>query len=1188
MIRQLFAFEFSYQKKQWALLIAIALFFLSGIQIGAQAFAPDLVNYNAPYQITYYVSLFTLGSVFATMFFVISGVLREQEHHTESLIFCSGIKKYQFFISRFLGVFLFSVLAFSPILLGIIIGTHSFGLTPERLSPFSLFPYIWTWLVFILPNIFICTSILFSVSLFSKNRFAVYAGAVFIYVGYFITASVFGSPILAGSSPSTVEQTTFAALMDPFGITAFMEQSQYWTPAQKNILNVSLSGNFLLNRIIWFLFGIVLLSLTYNRFSFTFSGISKQKKQKKEKKAEKPNLIYSSIAYQTGNFPHFWNSYKAQFKMGIKHMAKSIPFWAIVLVWAFIVVSELYFFIYESGSYSEKMYPTSYLLAGAYQEPLFLLGLMLVVFYSGEWIWKEHTARFNSIIDATPVSNTSVFLSKVSVLAVIPALLIVSGIVLSVAFQIHRNFLDYDFTIYLSTLYFYGLPLMFFILLAVFIQSFLPNKYLGMLVTGLLALGLSSNLSFYLGIEHPLLRMGAIPSVVFTGMSGTGNYAKPFHLLGWHWFTLGLILLLLSFKVWNRGSVIGVTENLKKLSHSWSLPKVVPLLALLILFSVSTGYIFYKTNIESEYMSSSEQLDLRADYEQRYKSFEHLDRLFPAFIKSEMDIFPDNQKYRVKAEYLLVNKHNSVIDTVLITPRGNLTSMILQNGTLIEHNEKHNTYLYRFENSIQPGDTISMEFEVEKQQTGLSTERDVVQNGTYIHLRDFSPIMGYRNGLEIRNNKERRKRGLPDRKPEIVSEADLTTEEIGYGKIHVETILSTSNDQIGISIGDLIEKWSENHRNYYHFKTSTPVSPAAGYFSGNYTVDTDTHSEIKLEHYYHPEHSYNSELIMESMKATLEYAEAEFGDYPFHHLRIVEIPAHWGFGGYAHPGTISMVEDNLYLIDERDTTDFSLVAKRTIHEVAHQWWGHRLSPKNTSGAGIFVEGFSKYTEAVVMEKIYGKRAVFQLSETAKQQYFVGRSYSQNPEQPLYLEQGEGYILYGKSYVIMLALKELIGEEKVNGVLKTLIDRHESTFEATLTSLEFLEELYKVTPAEYHSLIDDWFKKITSYDLSVLNADYKKENGLFTIEIDIEALKFEHIDGLAKQINMDEPIQIGAFSRHPSNASDEEILYLESHTITEGTSTIKITVDKLPRYVAIDPYGTRLDMIRNDNWAQLSN
>ena len=282
-----------------------------------------------------------------------------------------------------------------------------------------------------------------------------------------------------------------------------------------------------------------------------------------------------------------------------------------------------------------------------------------------------------------------------------------------------------------------------------------------------------------------------------------------------------------------------------------------------------------------------------------------------------------------------------------------------------------------------------------------------------------------------------------------------------------------------------------------------------------------------------------------------------------------------------------MVEDNLYLVDERKEDSFGLVAKRTIHEVAHQWWGHVLSPKNTSGAGIFVEGFAKYTEAVLMEKLYGKASVFQLSQTANRRYFSGRSYSSAKEQPLYLEQGEGYMLYGKSYTIMLAMKELIGEARVNKVLKILVERHQDKIDATLTAPELLDEFYKVTPDEHHVLIDDWFKRVITYDLSVESSSYKKlSTGQFEIELEISAQRFEQIDGIPTEINLNEPIPIGLLARHPSRAANEEIIYLEANTIISGDNKITVVVDQLPAYVSIDPYGTRLDMIRNNNWVRL--
>jgi hypothetical protein len=52
------------------------------------------------------------------------------------------------------------------------------------------------------------------------------------------------------------------------------------------------------------------------------------------------------------------------------------------------------------------------------------------------------------------------------------------------------------------------------------------------------------------------------------------------------------------------------------------------------------------------------------------------------------------------------------------------------------------------------------------------------------------------------------------------------------------------------------------------------------------------------------------------------------------------------------------------------------------------------------------------------------------------------------------------------------------------VLKNLSYTYRDSNEFKITSLDFLNALYKVTPSKYHVLIDDWFKRIMRYDLAI--------------------------------------------------------------------------------------------------------
>jgi len=1186
MIASLFKFEIIFQRKLWALPIGMILFFLTGFQIGGQGFAPDLINFNAPYQISYYISIVTLGSVFAIMFFVINGVLRDSTHQMQEIVFSTGIQKHQFFLSRFGGVFLFSLLSVSMLLPGMIAGTLIVDMDPERLAPFSIFPYFWNWLLFVLPNVFICTGFIFSVGLLTKNRMSVYASAVMVYVLYFICSFYFDSPILAGATPSHTDNMMLAALGDPFGISAFMEQSQYLTPFQKNEVLVKFTGNFLVNRLLWVSISLTILGVAYQLFSFRTLQRKKQKSKpvlKSLDEPDSPETAYLPLIPSMNSNKAFWQSFFSQSIIGVKQLFKSLPFQVILVLMVLIMSSEFYASLIESGSYSESLYPITSILAELNATAVFIFGAMLIVFFSGEWGWKERNENIHLILDATPTSNASFFWSKVSVLISIPLLFITLEILIALAFQLVLGYYEIDVKRYLSMYYYQGTPLLFYLLVALFIQSLSPGKYIGMGLTGMVIAIFGTPLAGSLGIEHPLLRIGDMPFVTFSEMAGVSNSASGFYLISTHWLILGLILSLCGLHIWRRGITESFFTHIKRLFKGWPKQRLAWIFFLTIAFLTTTGMIFYKTNIKSEYLSSNKLLDRWANYEKKYSQYKDQKWLYPIAITTDIALYPEKGEYTVKAIYTLTNKSDTSVNRALIIEKKRITDINLDRAELINVDSTLGIYEFKFNTPVLPGESIDMKFSAISESPGLFAGNDLVKNGSYIHLRDFSPFLGYTTSLEIQNNTERKKRGLSKRVIEQPSDADFEVMESGFGRIDFETKLSVPSTQTGISIGNLEESWVDNDRNYYRFKAPYPIAPVVTYHSANYKNVKEDYKGIRLEHYFHSGHEYNNPTIMNSMKQTLDYAQKEFGTYPLNHLRIAELPSFWRFGGFAASGNISMVEDNLYLVDERAEDAFNLVAKRTIHEVAHQWWGHQLMPKNTGGSGIFVEGFAKYTEAVVMEKHYGMPSLFQLGKTANHAYFNGRSYASTSEQPLYLEQGEHYLLYGKSYMTMMALRDLIGEDSINQVLKTLIARHKTEIDAMASTPQLLTELYSVSTTEQQKLIDDWFKKIITYDLNLVDAEFSElPNGEFEITFSVNATKFETNEGIESEVMMNEPIQIGFFSSHPSEATKEETIMLDMWNIKDGQQQFSVRLNSVPKYLSIDPYGTRPDLVRQDN------
>ncbi|AXT20821.1 hypothetical protein D7030_11340 [Flavobacteriaceae bacterium AU392] len=1182
MFNQLLRFEAQYQLKQRAFLLFSALFLFLGFQLGRQGYGRGTTIYNTSQAISEITGIFTLGSVFIIMFFVISGVLRDKQFNMHPIIFSTSIKKRYYFLSRFLGVFAISTMTFSFFLIGFAITTLLPNLDPELVNPLNIAHYLWTLLIIVLPNIFISSSIIFSVSILTKNNVATYVSAIVIYVLYFICSIFLNSPIMAQSVPASAEGLALAALFDPFGISAMFEQTQFWTLFQKNTQSLVFSGYFMWNRILWLSISLLILFTTYKLFSFRIAR-QKVKKVKTIQNKSIKKRIYQSVKVSINRKSNI-KAFITLLNIELKNVFRSLPFIGVMILWVVIVITEIYSRIVEGGEYNDSLYPFTNLLMERLTEPLFVLGIILVIFYSGEVVWRERNLNFNGLVDVTPTSNSAFYLSKFVTLLLLPAFLILSGILVSIGFQISRNYYNFELIQYLSLFYNPGITFVFYSLLALFVQSIVRNKYIGMGITGLIIILFGTQFSSLIGIEHPLLLIGKLPGLNYTNMNGFNGITKQYNHLSMYWLAFGTILLFLSFKLWKRGTISSTTFKVRQVISNWSKRDTIIGVCLLIMFLSFGTMTFYNTNIVTTYRSSQDVLDYREAYERKFKKYEHLEGLFPVDISTKIDLYPENQSYRIAADYILTNKNTVGLNQLFITEREPLKSIRIENTTLIEHDTVFGTYLFQFNETLQPQDSIQFEYVIEKEYKGYESGQELVENGTYLMYSEFEPVLEYRNGFEITNSKEREKRGLPVRKEIEVSDTHIQNTDSYIGRVNYEALISTENDQTAIALGILVKQWNSENRNYFHYKSNEPVIPTIGYFSAKYDQSKAMHNGITIEQYYHPDHNFNLERITESTKQTLDYCITNFGDYPFDHIRIAEIPSHWGFGGFAHPGTISMVEDRLHLVDLRNVTDFDLVAKRTIHEVAHQWFGHILSPKNVDGGSILVEGLAKYAEAVVMDQMYGKSAIWQLSKTANELYFRGRSFETEYEPPLYQVSGQSYLSYGKTHTVLLALRDLIGEDKINIAIKNMVNKHKKEIGLHATSIEFLEELYKVAPQAYHTLIDDWFKRVITYDLSVESSSYKQlNNGTYEVSIKVDAKRFQQQNnGDIKEVTMDEPIQIGVFAAHPGNVKKENVLYLKSHRINKNQMEFKIIVDEQPTHIAIDPFGSRSDEDYTDN------
>lgn len=704
----------------------------------------------------------------------------------------------------------------------------------------------------------------------------------------------------------------------------------------------------------------------------------------------------------------------------------------------------------------------------------------------------------------------------------------------------------------------------------------------------------TSSLSYRIGIEHPLLKINNFPTVTYNQMNGVDHLATSFHWLALYWGSFSVLLGWVCLKIWKRGNLAPfVSRLLSVFGKSKHSKKWIPLTSLFFFLSCG-GFIFYNTNQLNSYTDVAAMLDRQADYEKKYKAFSELPAMQVVDLKSTVDLYPERRAFQIAHDFILQNKTDKIINELWFSvPRGvKVNKMVISNAKLVRFDSLHQVYWFEMGTPVLPGEERLMEYDIEDDIAGFKfshslMDRAVVKNGTNLMSQFILPTFGYRTSEEISDNQERKKRGLTTLVEQSEGAVHAGLEEevlIPYSKFSFETIISTTTGQTAIAPGNLIKEWKEKDRHFFHYRTDQPINHFYSYISANYQSRHQDHSGIKLDIYYDKAHPYNIDRIFETMATTLDYCQSAFAPYAFDHLRIAEIPGHWPMGGYATAGTIALVENRSFLTDLRDTSSFDVVTKRVAHEVAHQWFGHQLTPINTEGASMLVESTAKYIECVILEKQRGKDQLRQLLKTEMDRYFSARNRSLLIEPPLDKVDEQGFISYSKGGIVMNALRDLLGEDPLNGIIRQLFELHAYP-KPKATAADFVQLLYAGSPKEKHAQIEDWVSKVVIYDNKLVAIQHQRlANGQYEITATIKAKKQAlAADGSLQEVPMAETINIGLFQVHPDELkrlSAHNVL--QKHFIQSGEQKLILRTEVLPKYIVVDPYLHLMDKNIVDN------
>ena len=1164
MLREILSFEWRYHSRQVSFLASSLLFLLLGFALSVTQFGPDNVAVNSPYLVMEAFGLLSLIALIAAGIFAANAVLRDDDYRMSEIVHSTPVGKLRYVLGRFGGSFLatLTVAAFSG--LGMVIGTLMPWLEPERVAAMDARPYLAAFGVITVPNILFVTALLFAVAVRTRNAIATYAAAVVLYALYFVAAALTNSPLMAGSKPGG-GGGDLPSLLDPFALTSFFDVTRYWTAAEKNTRFIPLEGVLLLNRLFWIAAAFGILAIVYRRFTFRMRRVSNQEPRKETAHAgrtwkELPSLRPAGTSWLA--------TYLSCTRIELRTLlTKSTLF--LLLLWLGWAVSEIYGSVL-TGEYNSTSYPATSLILRALETPATMLGTILTLFYGAELFWREQRVRMASIVDSTPVSGAVMIASKWTALAALIGALFLTGAVACVALQVSKGYFEFQPLLYLSFFYFAGVPLLLYAAASLFIHALSPGKYAGMIFFVLFII--VSRRASMIGLEHDLWRFAAGPSVPYTDLNGFGHYAAPFHWFMLHWLVLALLLAAMASALWRRVAA-PMRERLRLLAR----PSITAR-GLAAAFVLTGGWIFYNTNVAHPYVTADETLDWKADYEKVYKKIETTPRPRILAVEGKVDLYPADQRYRVAGRYTLVNESTRPISSVYVASRreARSTALSIPSAQLAAKDDRFGMYRFDFQRPLNPGARAELHYDLSFDTSGFASGQQdsaVVENGTFLmNFRGF-PTLGYRGSYQISDPRERRKRGLSGGSAAALGEdgthgaIDASVDEW----VDLDLTVSTAGNQIALAPGRLESSWERGGRRWFRYRTNAPILNRFAIASGRYAVAKRRQGPIDIELYHHPAHGANVAHMLDTAAAALDVMQSRFEPYPHRQLRIVEVPAYWPWAGYALPGTIYLREDRSFLTDARDEGRPDLVARRVAHEVAHQWFGHRVQVANVEGASVIVESLTKYSELLVVERMRGREHVRRLLEIELDRYLSGRAGATYAEVPLYKADNQAYLYYNKAAVVLFALRDLLGQEAMDRAIRGLMG------ERRPTSVDLVRHLRAVADAGQDALIDQWMKEIVLYDLRVDDAQARRRaDGRYDVTVRISAGKVR-ADGQGNEqpVAFGEPVEIAI-------AAGEKVLESRKYVLRRGTNEVRLVVDSQPSSVTVDPGITRIDRNPLDN------
>ena len=816
-----------------------------GFILPVLAYGPGGTHLNSPFVVMQSVGLLSLLTIFMLTVFCANAVARDAEHGMKEIVYATSVGKLRYLTARFVGAMAAALTVFSCTIVGLYLAPMLGQVDAAKLGePYPL-AYLWALLVLALPNMLFVGAVVFAVAVLSRSVLASYVGSVFLYMLYMVIAMMIDSPLMAGSTPQSPKAMARAAILDPFGISAFFQQTWYWTPAQRDTQLLALDGYFLLNRLLVLGLAAAILFVTYRFFSFRLSAGARPAAAAEAESARFGGGQYRPVAVAPESAAGRWAALRVATVREFRATAASKPFLALLALWFCVAAISVSDGTRSYGDYHTRLYPTTGTMLGAIEIPLAFLATLMLVYFAAEVVWRERIVRADEIVDATPAPNGVFYLAKGGALILLSWLMTLVPILVGAGYQLSTGYTHLEPGAYLSLFYFTGLPLALFTVVLVLVQTLSPNRYVGIVVGMILGLLMLSPDD--LGLVHGLIRFGAPPRAPYTEMNG---FLAPgvFGLYMVYWGGLAGVLAFVTLGLWRRGRAQTLRGRVRKLPRRRGRRGLAGASASLAVFLGTGGFIFYNTNIRDTVRDTGAESRLAGGLRARLSTatsrcrspaWSRCARRLTCTRRSGASVWraatgwrTARRAYRHRAGVAaLRDLRPERVGAVGCATRAGRRQ--LRGRTSSRSRSRWRRARARSFGSRINSPTVAVE--------AADFSYSVVANGSYLTRQAAFPRLGYVLGYELEDESERNARGLGPPRKGLGLVNDPSRDEKRDGWLTVDATVSTSEDQTAIGPGDLVREWRQDGRRYFQYRTAQPSTPVFGFVSGRYEVRRVNH-----------------------------------------------------------------------------------------------------------------------------------------------------------------------------------------------------------------------------------------------------------------------------------------------------------------------------------------------------------